>query len=172
MVILNCISICLMITFFIYVLKKKMKSMLEKMNMILIFSLFLTLIVIQLAKFGSLEKWGCIGIGLAVHYFWLILFSSMTACSFHMYRIFRFPQIYNNSHLNGLLKVYIIFVTTLPCLVVVALNIIISWILPGKEDVGYGNKNGFIDNKFSRLATFTMPVGLMCSLIFIFFFLC
>lgn len=167
--ILNCISIiCLMITFLIYVLKKKLRTMPGKMNMILIFSLFLTLIVFQLSKFGSTEKWACIGFGVAIHYFWLVSFSSMTACSFHMFRIFRFSQLYNNNHFNGLLKVYTVFVIIFPCVVVV-LNIVLSWILSGKENVGYGNKNCFIDNKFSRLATFTIPVGLMCLLNSLFF---
>nr|XP_034311804.1 adhesion G-protein coupled receptor G2 [Crassostrea gigas] len=168
-IILNCISIiCLMITFLIYVSKKKLRTMPGKMNMILIFSLFLTLVVFQLSKFGSTEKWACIGFGIAIHYFWLVSFSSMTASSFHMFRIFRFSQICNTNHSNGLLKIYIVSVSIFPCVVVV-LNIVISWILSGKEDVGYGNKICFIDNKFLRLATFTIPVCLMCLLNLLFF---
>lgn len=168
-IILNCISIiCLMITFLIYVSKKKLRTMPGKMNMILIFSLFLTLVVFQLSKFGSTEKWACIGFGIAIHYFWLVSFSSMTASSFHMFRIFRFSHICTTNHFNGLLKIYIVVVSIFPCVVVV-LNIVISWILSGKEDVGYGNKICFIDNKFLRLATFTIPVGLMCLLNLVFF---
>lgn len=45
---------------------------------------------------------------------------------------------------------------------IIALNIVISWLVLGNGDVGYGNRMCFIDNPYSRLASFIIPLGVMC----------
>lgn len=158
--ILNVISIlCLMVSFLIYVFKKELRTMPGKLNMVLILSLILTLIVFQLCKFGSSQKVACVGFGIALHYFWLTLFSTMTVSSFHMYRIFKLSNINTRNGFNDILLVYTAFITIFPCVVVV-LNSIISWqISSGDGNIGYGNRRCFIDNTYSRLASFIIPIG-------------
>lgn len=129
--------------------------------MILILSLILTLTVFQLSKFGSSQKMACVGIGIALHYFWLVSFLTMTVSSFHMYKIFQFSNINTSAGSNDIFRVYIAFITLLPCVVVV-LNIIISWQVSDTGIIGYGNRMCFIDNTYSRLASFIIPVGIMC----------
>lgn len=85
-----------------------------------------------------------------------------------MFCIFWFLQICNINYFNGFLKIYIVFVFIFLCVVVV-LNIVIFWILFGKEDIGYGNKICFIDNNFLRLVIFIIFVCLMCLLNLLFF---
>lgn len=168
--ILNVISIlCLMVSFLIYVFKKNLRTMPGKINMILIFSLALTLTVFQLGKIGISQKEACIGFGVAIHYFWLMSFSSMTVSSFHMYRIFQFSNMNTSNGFNNILRLYLAFITILPCVVVV-LNIIISWQVSDSGIIGYGNRMCFIDNTYSRLASFIIPVGIMC-LSSLFFFI-
>nr|XP_034317521.1 G-protein coupled receptor Mth2-like [Crassostrea gigas] len=168
--ILNVISIlCLMISFLIYVFKKELRTFPGKLNMVLILSLILTLTVFQLSKFGSSQRVTCVGFGIALHYFWLMSFSTMTVISFHMYRIFKFSNIYTRNGFNNILIVYIGFITIFPCVVVV-LNSIISWqISSGDGDIGYGNRRCFIDNTYSRLASFIIPIGVMCICSLFFF---
>ncbi|XP_052687425.1 uncharacterized protein LOC128166354 [Crassostrea angulata] len=160
--ILNVTSImCLLISFLIYVFKKDLRTIPGKINMILILSLILTLTVFQLSKFGSSQKVACVGIGIALHYFWLVSFLTMTVTSFHMYRIFQFSNINTSAGSNDIFRVYIAFITLLPCVVVV-LNIIISWQVSDNGIIGYGNRMCFIDNTYLRLASFIIPVGIMC----------
>ncbi|XP_034304496.2 G-protein coupled receptor Mth2-like [Magallana gigas] len=167
--ILNVISIlCLLISFLIYVFKKDLRTVPGKINMLLILSLGLTLTVFQLSKFGTPQKMACVGFGIALHYFWLMSFSSMMVSSFHMYRIFQFSNINTSDGFNKILRVYITFITISPCVVVV-LNIIISWQVSGNGDIGYGNRRCFIDNPYSRLASFIIPIGVICICSLLFF---
>nr|XP_034311807.1 G-protein coupled receptor Mth2-like [Crassostrea gigas] len=166
--ILHAISIlCLMISFLIYVFKKDLRTIPGKINMILILSLALTLIIFQLSEFGSLQKRACVGFGIVLHYFWLVSFLTMSVSSFHMYRSFQFSNTNSRYHLNNI-QAYMVFITFLPCMII-ALNILISWLVLGNGDVGYGNRMCFIDNPYSRLASFIIPLGVMCICSLFFF---
>lgn len=78
-----------------------------------------------------------------------------------MFRIFKFSLIYTSNGCNNIFRVYIAFITIIP-FVAVVFKVIISWRLSGNGEIGYKITMCFMDNTYSRLASFIIPVGSVC----------
>ena len=167
----TCLSlVCLLLTFCIYCLCSKLRTIPGCNNMCLIVSLFIAQASFQFGNNSFDNTMPCYIIGMITHVAWLSLFCWMNVCSFHMFRTFSFHNVVPNQSTNKLATMvrYSTYAFGLP-IIVVGANAIITGYITGWISFGYGHVKCFVDDFVSFSVTFLAPVCLICLLNLIFF---
>ncbi|KAJ8304631.1 hypothetical protein KUTeg_018214 [Tegillarca granosa] len=114
----------------------------------------------------------CKAVGVISHFFWLCMFFCMNVCSFHMFHVFAGSLTTGSSKTKtGNMKVvfrYILYSYGCPMIIVI-LNILITFFVTGLQNIGYGNNKCFITSLTSYIVTMLVPVIVLCILNIYFF---
>lgn len=168
---LVCLSIsmlCLLFAFVTYCLFASLRSLPGKNNMNLIVSIFLVQLSLILSMFLNQYSSFCTIIAISVHYFMLAMFSAMTVCCFHMFRVFSKLRISDSSLDNKNFIYYIAFTYGFP-LIFITSNIVTFLIVTKRQDTGYGGSRCFVKSQVSFIVTFFVPILCVCIANIIFF---
>lgn len=128
----------------------------------------MTLSIHQLSQVGTFIDLACAVFGASLHYFWLLSFFCMTICSYHMNRVFHQNNLVTMRQKSAIFLKYLSIVIVGPATIVSA-NIIGTFANEKDGTLGYGEIRCFIDSRLSLLASFMVPVALLCSANTIFF---
>ena len=162
--------LCLILTFSVYCLCPKLRTIPGCNNMFLVGSLFIAQATFQFGNIWLHNTISCSIIGMITHVTWLSLFFWMNVCSFHMFRTFAFLRVVDNSDAikyNTLLR-YSLYAFGIP-IGIVSANAIIRGYQLDWNYYGYGQVKCFIDDLISFVFTFLAPVILVCVLNLVFF---
>ncbi|XP_062621365.1 uncharacterized protein LOC134282954 [Saccostrea cucullata] len=158
---ISCLSaFCLLITLAIYTICPELRTLSGKCNMFLCLSLMIAQIIfgfgMPLNEFPLL----CKILGFFIHYFWLVSFFWMSACSVQMFLLFGRLNINNMiSNSKRLLK-YCLYAYGTPILLT-GTNIVYSTLSSKGENFGYGLDVCYITYPIMILVTFAVPVFLI-----------
>ena len=164
---LTCTSvsvICLSISLLIYCVIPGLRTIPGKLIMILMVSLLFTLVFQQLTFVMAGSHTGCIVVGILLHFCSLTVFTSMNACNFHMYKVFKSPKTMKkstNTFCDKSMIQFTFYIYFSP-LVVVALNTIVHVIGSEGSLIGYGGVKCFISDTISTVVAFITPISLIC----------
>ena len=165
--------IFLSISLFIYSLFPGLRTIPGKLMMVLMTSLLLVLIFQQVSSVVVEMDVGCTVIGVFLHYFWLVVFTSMHASNFRMFKDFTSSKTRMHSPsvcCDKTTMLNTLYILLLPFIIVVS-HIAISAILSEGMIFGYGGRKCFIMERTSIFVTFISPVVLIC-ISNIYFFVC
>ena len=156
--------IVLFISLLIYCIFPELRTIPGKLFMMLMISLLLVLIFQQVSSAFVGFDVGCSVIGVFLHYAWLVVFTSMQASNFRMFKVFTATNTRMQSSIVGCNKEIILnifYILFLPFFIV-ASHIAISAILSEGKSFGYGGRKCFIMDKTSIFVTFISPIVLIC----------
>ena len=156
--------ICLSISLLIYCVIPGLRTTPGKLIMLLMVSLLFTLVFQQLTFVIAGSHDGCIVVGLLLHFCSLAVFTSMNACNFHMYKVFKSTKTRKQNTYTFFDKKmiqYTFYIYFSP-LVVVTLNIIVHVIGSEGSLIGYGGVKCFIADTISTVVAFITPISLIC----------
>lgn len=176
MVILICTTlslIALLLTFITYCMFPTLRTLPGKNNMSLVFALFCAYTFLEFGIERTENKFGCMVLGICIHFFWLSTFGCVNVCSFHMYRTFRQNFIFQSHDPERDRKrfaLYNLYSYGVP-LFFVGLNVIISNGVIDNQSYGYGGKACFISHQLTVICTFIAPVALICLVNLVLFIL-
>ncbi|XP_048740592.2 uncharacterized protein LOC125654643 [Ostrea edulis] len=159
--VLMCLSaLCLIITLVIYFLCPELRTLPGKSNMFLSASLLFAQLTFQFGMTQNDFPLPCKLIGLFIHYFWLLSFSWMSACSIQMFLNFgRFTTGTTMNSSKRLLK-YCFYAFGSPFLFI-STNIVYSLVSSSGKEYGYGLDLCYISYPLMIFITFTAPAFLV-----------
>jgi hypothetical protein len=129
--------------FFTYCALPKLRSIAGINNMMLIFALFWVQLFLLIGTSLPLSGWLCQVVGVATHYFWLLVALSENACAFHMFYTLAFP-LQSHSALASPRKMtrrYVIFVFSISASIVVG---VLCWQFAAHGRSDYGGRFCYI----------------------------
>ena len=156
--------ICLSISLYIYCVIPELRTIPGKLIMLLIVSLLFTLVFQQLTFIMAGNRAGCMVVGILLHFCSLAVFTSMNACNFHMYKVFKSTKTREKSTHTFFDKSMIQHTFYIYCspLIVVVLNIVVHVVGSEWSVIGYGGPKCFITDTVSTIVTFISPISLIC----------
>ncbi|KAK3102820.1 hypothetical protein FSP39_014141 [Pinctada imbricata] len=165
--------ISLLLSLIIYLSFPVLHTTPGKLLIIMMVSLFITLCFLQLSYFVANSNAGCLAVAVILHFSWLSVFTSMLTTNFHMFRTFSTTEPHRHSSGRFFDKTvlrYEIFIVGLPILFI-AVNASLSWFINSDNNLGYGGRKCFINDRYLLISTFIFPIGLICILNIFFFFI-
>ena len=159
-----CVSLSLLaliITLFSYAIHADLRRTLPGKNLMsLCGALVLAQSLYIVANFTGLQAGSttCQFVGMSVHFSWLLTFFSMSACTFHMFRVLTRTRLSSESSGVGRFLGY--FSYSIFCsLLFIGINIIISEQVYGH--IGYGQHACYISSQYLLYFTFGLPLALV-----------
>ncbi|XP_069128727.1 uncharacterized protein [Argopecten irradians] len=160
---------CLFLTLITYSLFRTLRSVPGVNNMNLVFAMFFSQGLFQFGLERTSNPTLCMSVGVLTHYFWLVTFTCMNVCSYHMYSVFAINTLTGRSrNIRKRIALYMLYSYGIPMLVIAA-NIITTYVISagddvtsGLADIGYGGDICFISKPISFYAAFLAPVITIC----------
>jgi hypothetical protein len=106
----------------------------------------------------SLPDWLCQVVGVATHYFWLLVALGQNVCTFHMFYTLAFPL---QSHVTmasprKMTRRYLLYVFSVATTTVLA---VLCWQFIHNGRSGYGGTDCYISTALVRISMFAAPLG-------------
>ena len=148
----------LALTFITYCMFSSIRTMGGVCNMGLVATLFTAQIVLEIGMEQNEDIIGCQVIGIFIHFLWLASVFWMNACTFLLFLKLSFPLKCRNlgHNLMKLFTVTAIYANGASA-VIVGINIIVNFASRGH--IGYGGDICNMNNSFSKLYFFKVPIG-------------
>ena len=153
---------CLLLTFTTYSLFEVLRTVPGKNNMTLVVVLMVNNILTQVRLYGIRRNDSCSIFGVLSHYFILSVFASFNVCTFHLYRVFTSSILTNTKSQCRIRCKYNMYAFGLPALIV-ASNIIITYIVEDHQSIGYGGDYCFLLLRTAAIVTLLFPI---CFILF------
>ncbi|XP_062600030.1 uncharacterized protein LOC134261621 [Saccostrea cucullata] len=166
----TCISIVsLVITFIVYSILKKLRTIPGQNLMCFVGSLFFAQLFLLFKGVFEDNKIACNVVGIFIYYFWLSTFTCASVCSLHMFRVFVCDaRFYDKNLCNHTIILYSLYAFLVPVLCI-CLTIGIHMHLSQSSLTGFGGSSCFIDDKDTQLYSFILPISIICFINFILF---
>lgn len=159
-IVCNCfIVVFLLLLLLTYIAFRTLRTVPGLILMNVVVSLICTQIIFTISNLLERGTPDCIFFGILLHYFWLALSCSQLTCCLHMCQVFAFSKRWRSSNSNKTFYSYVIFTYTVPFALVVS-SVLSN--LFRKNNVGYGIKVCFVEDTYSNLLTFVIPVAVSC----------
>lgn len=164
--------VCLFLTFTVYCIFSSLRTIPGKNLMLLCLTLFCAQGLLLFGLRATSNSAMCICIGIGIHYFWMAAFCAIHVCSFHMFKVFYFDALSNESlrHKRSLFLKYLLYVTFFP-LVCVLVTVFSNSMNTHSVSAGYGGNICFISNFYIFIGTFLIPATLIFLNNIVFFIL-
>lgn len=124
-----------------------------------VISLICTQLIFTMINFLETGRSACRIFGILLHYFWLSLSCSQFTCCLHMCRVFALSKGLQLSNSKKAFYYYVVFTYTVP-LLLVAVSITSNLYRNGS--IGYGINICFVEDAYSNLLTFVVPLVTSC----------
>ena len=149
--------ICLLLTFITYSLFEVLRTVPGKNNMTLVIVLMVNNILFQVRLYDLRRNDSCLIFGVLSHYFILSVFASFNVCTFHLYRVFTSNVLTNAKSQCRIRCKYNMYAFGIPALIV-ASNIIITYIVEDHQSIGYGAEYCFLILRTAAIVTLLCPI--------------
>jgi len=148
---------CLLLTFTTYSLFEVLRTVPGKNNMTLVIVLMVNNILFQVRLYDLRRNDSCLIFGVLSHYFILSVFASFNVCTFHLYRVFTSNVLTNAKSQCRIRCKYNMYAFGIPALIV-ASNIIITYIIEDHQSIGYGGEYCFLILRTAAIVTLLCPI--------------
>ena len=148
---------CLLLTFTTYSLFGVLRTVPGKNNMTLVIVLMVNNILFQVRLYDLRRNDSCLIFGVLSHYFILSVFASFNVCTFHLYRVFTSNVLTNAKSQCRIRCKYNMYAFGIPALIV-ASNIIITYIIEDHQSIGYGGEYCFLILRTAAIVTLLCPI--------------
>lgn len=159
-IVFNCCSMFFLFFLFLtYMVFRTLQTLPGLILMNVVISLFFTQLIFTISNLLEVRTSACIIFGVLLHYFWLTLSCSQFTCCLHMCRVF---GLFSTSQLGFSMKTfynYVVFTHSVPVLLV-GLSIVAN--IYRNNNIGYGMTVCFVEDTYSNLLTFIIPVATSC----------
>ncbi|XP_070198599.1 adhesion G protein-coupled receptor E2-like [Littorina saxatilis] len=148
----------LFISFLIYCLLSSLRTVAGINNLILTVALFVAQLLLQIVADVSMADWLCQVVGVATHFFWLVVTFAQNACTFHMFYTLSLPfrsvvTLANPALLTKKYAFYVIFMS------VGFVTATLAWQFGVKGRSGYGGSSCYITKAMVRILMFAAPLA-------------
>lgn len=159
-IVCNCCSVFFLLFLFLtYIAFRTLRTVPGLILMNVVVSLICTQIIFTISNLLERGRSDCVIFGILLHYFWLALSCSQLTCCLHMCQVFALSKRWHSSNSKKTFYFYVIFTYTVPFLLVV---LSVSSNLLRNSSVGYGINVCFVEDTYSNLLTFVIPVAVSC----------